>query len=129
MQRLISSLILAGLVLLAAPLAAAAPRLNVVMIVADDLGLQLGCYGERTIQTPHIDRLAAENVRFTHAFCTTASCSPSRSVILTVLYSHANGQFGLEHTYPHFRSHERRRGRHRDGGRPARDPAHAALRL
>jgi N-sulfoglucosamine sulfohydrolase len=81
-------------------------RLNVVMIVADDLGLQLGCYGERTIQTPHIDRLAAESVRFTNAFCTTASCSPSRSVILTGMYSHANGQYGLEHATHHFRSHE-----------------------
>ena len=81
-------------------------RLNVLMIVADDLGLQLGCYGERTIQTPNVDRLAADGVRFTNAFCTTASCSPSRSVILTGMYSHANGQYGLEHAYHHFRSHD-----------------------
>jgi N-sulfoglucosamine sulfohydrolase len=87
-------------------ISAAPPRLNIVMIVADDLGLQLGCYGERTIQTPHIDRLAADGVRFTNAFCTTASCSPSRSVILTGMYSHANGQYGLEHAAHHFRSHE-----------------------
>lgn len=94
-------------VVFASPVRASSPRhFNVVMIVADDLGLQLGCYGERTIQTPHIDRLAADGVRFTNAFCTTASCSPSRSVILTGTYSHATGQYGLEHAAHHFRSHE-----------------------
>ncbi|HNY77794.1 MAG: sulfatase [Sedimentisphaerales bacterium] len=84
---------------------AASRRSNVVLIVADDHGRgDLGCYGNRVVRTPHLDALAAEGVRFTHAFCTTASCSASRSVILSGLYNHYNGQYGHEHSYHHFRS-------------------------
>jgi N-sulfoglucosamine sulfohydrolase len=83
--------------------AAAAPK-NVVLIVADDLFVDLGCYGNQAIKTPHIDALAREGTRFTHAFCTTASCSPSRSVLLTGMHNHANGQYGLEHGVNHFQS-------------------------
>jgi len=84
---------------------AASRRPNVVLIVADDHGRgDLGCYGNRVIETPNLDKLAAEGVRFTHAFCTTASCSASRSVILSGLYNHYNGQYGHEHSYHHFRS-------------------------
>jgi len=80
-------------------------RPNVVLIVGDDHGRgDLGCYGHTAIKTPNLDRLAAEGVRFTNAFCTTASCSPSRSVILSGLYNHANGQYGLQHSYHHFAS-------------------------
>src|SRR5262249_2276430 len=56
------------------------------------------------VKTPNLDALAAEGTRFTHAFCTTSSCSPSRSVILTGRHNHANGQYGLEHSYHHFNS-------------------------
>ncbi len=82
-------------------LAAAAPK-NVVLIIADDLGRQLGCYGDRVARTPHIDSLAADGTRFAWAFCTTASCSPSRSVILTGLQNHTNGQYGLQHATHNF---------------------------
>jgi N-sulfoglucosamine sulfohydrolase len=85
--------------------ALAAPR-NVVLFVTDDQGQIAGCYGNSVIETPHLDALAADGTRFTNAYCTTASCSPSRSVILTGLYNHANGQYGLEHGYNHFRSIE-----------------------
>ncbi len=78
---------------------------NIVLIVADDHGTDaLGCYGNKIIKTPNLDGLAAEGVRFTNAFCTTASCSPSRAVLLTGLQNHANGMYGLEHTYHHFSS-------------------------
>lgn len=80
----------------AASSAQAQPRArNLMLIVADDLGLSLGCYGDRNARTPNLDKLASEGVRFTHAFATTASCSPSRSVMLTGLYNHQNGQYGL----------------------------------
>ena len=80
-------------------------RPNIVLIVADDHGREaVGCYGNPVIKTPHIDRLAAEGTRFTNAFCTTASCSPSRSVLLTGLHNHANGMYGLEHSKHHFSS-------------------------
>ena len=79
-------------------------RRNVVMIVSDDHGLQLGCYGETIIKTPHLDALAAEGTRFANAFCVTASCSPSRSTILTGRFGHATGQYGLAHSYHNFRA-------------------------
>ena len=80
-------------------------RPNIVLIVADDHGREaVGCYGNPTIRTPHIDQLAADGTRFFNAFCTTASCSPSRSVLLTGLHNHANGMYGLQHQEHHFSS-------------------------
>ena len=81
------------------------PRRNILLYVVDDLGTDDGgCYGNRAIKTPGLDALAREGVRFTHAFCTSASCSASRSVILSGLHNHANGQYGHEHSYHHFRA-------------------------
>ena len=78
-------------------------RPNIVLFVSDDHGLDgLGCYGNRVVKTPNLDTLAAQGTRFTNTFCTTASCSASRSVILTGLYNHANGQYGHEHEFHHF---------------------------
>ncbi len=69
---------------LAAPLAAAGRRPNIVFILADDLGYgDLGCYGQRTIQTPFLDRMAAEGVRFTQAYAGSTVCAPSRCCIET----------------------------------------------
>lgn len=72
-------------------------RPNILLLIADDLGLQLGCYGDINARTPHLDALAARGVRFDHAYVTQPSCSPSRSSILTGLYPHQNGQIGLSH--------------------------------
>ncbi|NND06891.1 MAG: sulfatase [Saprospiraceae bacterium] len=78
---------------------------NVILIVADDHGKDaLGCYGNGVIKTPNLDRLAATGTRLDRAFCTTASCSASRSVILTGLHNHLNGQYGHQHSYHHFSS-------------------------
>ncbi|TVR73831.1 MAG: heparan N-sulfatase [Marinilabiliales bacterium] len=82
-------------------------RPNIVMIVSDDHGTDdLGCYGNTAIKTPNLDALAAEGIRFTNAYCTSASCSASRSVILTGLYNHATGQYGHEHSFHHFSTFE-----------------------
>jgi len=90
-----------SLAMLATP-ARAAGR-NVVFFVADDHGTEaLGAYGNRVVKTPSLDQLASEGVRFTHAFATTASCSASRSVLLTGVHNHRNGQYGHEHEYHHF---------------------------
>ena len=75
---------------------------NVVLFVADDHGFQLGAYGDTLAKSPGIDRLAAEGTKFTRAFCTTASCSASRSVIMTGLHNHAIGHYGHAHSYNHF---------------------------
>lgn len=84
--------------------AANAAERNVILYVVDDMGLTAGCYGNTVIRTPGLDALAAGGTRFTHAFCTTASCSPSRSVMLTGLYNHVNGQYGLQHATHHFQA-------------------------
>lgn len=79
---------------------------NVVLFVTDDQGLDAGCYGNPVIKTPHLDRLAADGTRMTHAFCTTASCSASRSVILSGMFNHRTAQYGHAHTYHHFRTYD-----------------------
>jgi len=70
-------------------------RPNILFITADDLGLQLSCYGETLIQTPNMDKLAAEGVQFQIAYVAQASCSPSRSAMFTGLHTHSTGQYGL----------------------------------
>lgn len=78
---------------------------NVVLFVTDDQSPDLGCYGNNVVQTPNMDALAAYGARFTRAFCTTASCSASRSVILTGLHNHANGHYGHLHDFHKFGSY------------------------
>ncbi|KAL0937209.1 sulfatase [Colletotrichum truncatum] len=75
---------------------------NVLLLVADDLGKQLGCYGNSYIKTPNIDRLAAQGTRFDKAFASTASCSGSRSTLYTGFHTHQNGQYGLNSGKHHF---------------------------
>ncbi len=71
--------------------AVAAERPNILWIVSDDLGIELGCYGEPAVQTPHLDRLAAEGVRFTNAFATSPVCSSARSALITGMYQTSIG--------------------------------------
>lgn len=57
---------------------------NIILILADDLGYgELGCYGQKLIATPHLDRMAAEGVRFTQFYAGSTVCAPSRSVLMT----------------------------------------------
>ena len=79
---------------------------NVLLLIADDLGKQLGCYGCPYIKTPNIDKLAANGVRFDNAFASTASCSGSRSTIYTGMHTHQNGQYGLNSGKHHFMTFE-----------------------
>jgi len=83
--------------LVAADSASAAEPKNVLLLIADDLGFQMGCYRDPVARTPNLDALAATGTRFTHAFACAASCSPSRSTILTGLPTHQSGQYGLAH--------------------------------
>lgn len=70
-------------------------RPNILLIVSEDHGLNLGCYGDRIARTPNLDRLASEGMRFEKAYTTQAVCSPGRASIFTGLYPHQNGQIGL----------------------------------
>ncbi len=67
--------------------AAEIDRPNVVIILADDLGYgDVGCYGAKRVQTPNMDRLAAQGIRFTDAHAVSATCTPSRYALLTGQY-------------------------------------------
>lgn len=59
---------------------------NILWIVADDLGTDLGCYGEENIKTPNLDKLAKQSIRFENCHTVTAVCSPSRSALVTGMY-------------------------------------------
>jgi arylsulfatase A-like enzyme len=78
------SLALLFVLFLSVPLSADEAKPNVIYIMADDLGYgDLGCYGQEVIQTPHIDRLAAEGMKFTDHYAGHTVCRPSRLVLLT----------------------------------------------
>ena len=67
-------------------------RPNIIFIMSDDHASHaLSCYGSKINQTPNLDRLANEGMRFNNCFCTNSICAPSRAVILTGKYSHLNG--------------------------------------
>ena len=66
---------------------------NVIIVYADDLGFgDLGCYGSHQIETPNLDRLCREGLKFTNAYATSAVCTPSRYSILTGRYPFRNSQ-------------------------------------
>ncbi|MCX7887380.1 MAG: sulfatase [Verrucomicrobiae bacterium] len=66
-----------------AGVAAGSDRPNVLFLVSDDMRPQLGCYGDRTVKSPNLDRLAARGLVFNRAYCQQALCSPSRISLLT----------------------------------------------
>ena len=86
-------------------ISAADRRPNIVWIVAENAKHELGCYGEKLVATPHIDRLAAEGLRYTRVFSTAPVCAASRSAFMTGFYqtttdthpmrSHRNDDFRL----------------------------------
>jgi arylsulfatase A-like enzyme len=75
-------------VLIAGVRGMAGEKPNIVFILADDLGYgELGCYGQRVIQTPRLDRMAAEGMRFRQFYAGSTVCAPSRSVLMTGLHT------------------------------------------
>ena len=83
-------------------------RPNILFIMTDDHAAHaMSCYGSKVNQTPNLDRLAKEGLRFTNSFCTNSICAPCRAVILTGKYSHLNGVIdnavkfdGAQQTFP-----------------------------
>jgi arylsulfatase A-like enzyme len=76
----------------------AIPKPNIVLVLADQLrSMALGCYGGKNIKTPHMDRLAAEGLRFTHSVSTYPICSPFRAMLMTGLYPMHNGMVCNDH--------------------------------
>jgi arylsulfatase A-like enzyme len=84
-----------------------AESLNVVLIVADDLGWgELGCYGQQKIPTPNIDQLAANGQRFSQFYAGAPVCAPSRCVLMTGLHlGHAEirGNLQAKKAFPEFK--------------------------
>jgi arylsulfatase A-like enzyme len=75
-------------------------RPNVLWITAEDMSPWLGCWGDGYARTPHLDRLAAESVRYTHAFSTAPVCSPARSTLITGMYATTLGTQRLRSQFP-----------------------------
>src|SRR5262245_26650939 len=80
-------LCVAAVLVLVAPLPAA-EKPNVIFILADDLGYgDLGCYGQKRIQTPRLDRMAKEGMRLTQFYAGSTVCAPSRCALMTGLHT------------------------------------------
>jgi arylsulfatase A-like enzyme len=79
------------------------PKPNIIFIMADDLGYaDMGCYGQKLIQTPNLDKLAKEGLRFTQAYAGGPVCTPSRSVLMTGLH---NGHTPARDNIPHYHTY------------------------
>ena len=99
-MRRLFSLFLAAAITFTVEARAAAELPNIVLIMADDLGYgDIGCYGQKLIQTPNIDRLASEGIRFTQAYAGGSVCTPSRSVLMTGLHA---GHTAARDNVPHY---------------------------
>lgn len=98
-------LTLALAALSSASAACIAAERNIVVIITDDQSLTLGCYGDPVAHSPRLDELAADGLLFHNAYATTASCSASRSVVLSGLHNHKNGQYGHTHHFHKFASY------------------------
>src|SRR5215212_8985472 len=86
MQRLMRKMLV--LILFLAAVARSAEKPNIIFILSDDLAMgDLGCYGQKLIKTPHLDRMAREGTRYTQAYCGTSVCAPSRASLMTGLHS------------------------------------------
>jgi len=99
-MRILPAVLLISLFGLPEPAAAYSRAPNIVFIMADDLGYgDLGCYGQKLIQTPHIDQLASEGLRFTQAYAGGPVCAASRAVLMTGLH---NGHAPARDNVPHY---------------------------
>lgn len=75
------------------------PRPNILFIQMEDMGCQIGAYGDHTAHTPNLDRLAEQGVTFSKANVTAATCAASRGSAFTGLYPHQNGIMGFVKTH------------------------------
>ena len=95
-----------ALLAVSAAISLGAERPNIIFILSDDLAQgDVGCYGQKLIQTPNLDRMAAEGTRFTQAYCGTTVCAPSRTSLITGLHMghspvRANREIGTEGQLP-----------------------------
>ena len=97
-HKLIISII-ALLILSGAYFSEQTPKPNIIFIMADDLGIgDLGCYGQKMIATPEIDKMAEEGIRFTQVYAGSSVCAPSRCSLMTGMH---NGHNRVRDNIPH----------------------------
>ena len=95
-----------ALLIVAQTFAAPVEKPNIIFILSDDLAQgDVGCYGQKLIQTPNLDRMAREGTRYTQAYCGTTVCAPSRTSLITGLHMghspvRANREVGAEGQLP-----------------------------
>ena len=93
--------LLLGSVVISPVLLQAKEKPNIVFIIADDVSQDdIGCYGNKVVKTPNIDRLASEGICFTNVYLTASSSSPSRCSIISGRYPHSNGAAELHTPLP-----------------------------
>lgn len=85
------ALLLTAVLMPAFGLEAEEARPNILWFVVDDMSANFSCYGEKTIRTPHVDRLAEQGARFTRAYATSPVCSTFRSAMITGMYQTSIG--------------------------------------
>ena len=110
--------ILFGLLIIVLQSAAAQDRPNIIWLMAEDISLDIGCYGMEAVQTPILDKMAKEGVRFDNCFVTNSICSPSRSSMMvgthqTKINAHnhrSNRDVPLDENYQPFTHHLRKAG-------------------
>ncbi len=86
MRALACSLLFLGSLIASVAPVAAAEQPNILWVIAEDMGVELGCYGEPLVHTPNIDKLAAEGIRYTQVCATAPVCSAARSALMTGMY-------------------------------------------
>lgn len=93
LRLVVWSMIAAGCVLLHFVSAAEAQtrKPSILWITCEDISPHLGCYGDEYATTPHLDQLATQSVRYTHAFATSGVCAPARSCLITGVYPSSMG--------------------------------------
>ena len=95
LSAVLMMMFLGALVSSASPAARDQERPNVLLICVDDLKPLLGCYGEKKIRTPNVDRLARRSVLFERAYCNQAVCAPSRNALMTGVRPTTHGIYDL----------------------------------
>lgn len=99
-----SALLLAKFCVFALVLGTSSAHRNVLLLLADDGGFEIGAYRNKIVQTPNLDALSKQSLIFNNAYASVSSCSPSRASILTGMPEHQNGMYGLHNGVHNFNS-------------------------